>query len=181
MPRSFRSSRLERVLDDVRAEAPSARVTESVAVSLMRRVSDLISPSRCVSWITSPGRIMSRLLAHVRKAAQFREVGDLELQAAEHVIQRVVAADRDGDEFEGALGVAVSRRRARHRTGTRQTGFGHGFWIWAPTAEKMAPATTQAAITPKRRGCKSTWANDHRLRLEGSRQQGIPSDLEARR
>ena len=43
-------------------KTPSARVTESVAVSLIRRVSDLISPSRWVSWITSPGRIMSRLL-----------------------------------------------------------------------------------------------------------------------
>ena len=62
VPRSVRSSVSSGFSRMFALKPSSARVTESVAVSLMRRVSDLISPFRCVSWMTSPGRIMSRLL-----------------------------------------------------------------------------------------------------------------------
>ena len=54
-------------------------------------------------------------LADVRQAPQFREVRELQLQAAEDLVERVVAADRDRDEFEGRGG---RRRGLRRRPST---------------------------------------------------------------
>jgi hypothetical protein len=45
------------------------------------------------------------------------EVGELQLQAAEDLVERVVAADRDGDELErrGARRLNRSRQRGRRQ------------------------------------------------------------------
>ena len=145
---------LERVLDDVRAEAVlgAGHRKRRRLVDAPRQRLDLAVQVRQLDHVARADHVEA--LADVREAAQFREVRKLELQAAEDLVERVVAADRDGDEFEGR---GARRRGSAAATASdgnsARPGSGSGFWICAPTAARIAPATTQDAMTPKRRGC----------------------------
>ena len=129
----------------------SARVTESVAVSLMRRVSDLISPFRCVSWMTSPGRIMSRLLrtsGRLRSSARSESFSCRPRNTWSSVSLRPIVTATNS---KGAARASVSTGAAAAAAG-RIVSSSSGLRSCAPTAVRIAPATTQEAMMPNRCG-----------------------------
>ena len=101
---------LERVLDDVRAEAVlgAGHRERRRLVDAPRERLDLAVQVRQLDDVARADHVEA--LADVREAAQFREIRELQLHAAEDLVERVIAADRDGDELEG-------RGARRHRLG----------------------------------------------------------------
>ena len=86
------------------------------------------------------------LAAQLRQIAQGREIGEIQLEAAEQLVHRVVAADDhfDGRETRGSL--PAGRRSDRRARGWRGLGFGElrlqlgsrGTLARAPTMSEQA-------------------------------------------